>query len=78
MRIHVDSNFVLLGVKDVNSIDLEGSETTLEKLLEALSHRSPESLKFLQGDGERDRSPGRNIDVNGRPYAQCREGPRPF
>jgi hypothetical protein len=73
MKIHVDSNFVLLGVKDVKSIDLEGSETTLKKLLEALSRRSPESLKFLQGEGKY-LSPGWNIDVNSRPYAQCQEG----
>lgn len=73
MKIYLDSIFVLLGVKDVKSIDLEGSETTLKKLLEALSRRSPDSLKFLQSDGKH-LSPGWNIDVNGRSYALCHEG----
>ena len=68
MKIHLDSNLVLVGMKDLSSVDFECDEIPLKELLESLSQRSPNSPKFLQRDGKT-LSPYWEIAVNGRSLA---------
>jgi hypothetical protein len=73
MKVYLDSNFLLLGSEDAESMDFERPAITLKELLEALSHRSTDSPEFLRQDGT-DLSPGWDIEVNGRAYALCDGG----
>ncbi len=73
MRIHLESNFFLLGVKDIESIDLECAELSVRELLESLSRLHLDSLKFLQPGGKA-LSPGWDIEINGRKLALCHGG----
>lgn len=66
MRVHLESNFFLLGSQDLESIDFERSDVTLRELLDIVSHRSCEAPEFfLQGRAEL--SPGWIVEVNGNP-----------
>jgi hypothetical protein len=67
MRIHLKSNFLLLGSETIESIDIERPEVTLKELLEALSRRSADSLEFLRSDGK-DLNFDWDIEVNGRSF----------
>ena len=73
MRIYLDSNFFLLGAKDMESIDLECAEISARGLLESLSRHHLHSLKFLQPRGKALR-PGWDIEINGRKLALYDEG----
>ncbi|OGP53437.1 MAG: hypothetical protein A2Y65_07030 [Deltaproteobacteria bacterium RBG_13_52_11] len=73
MKIYLESNFLLLGSEDAESMDFERSEMTLKELLEVLSRRSTDSPEFLRHDGK-DLNPGWDIEVNGRAYAMCDGG----
>lgn len=65
MRIYLESNFFLLGAGgDIDSIDFNRPEMTLRELLEALSHRSPDSPEFFTPGGT-DLSMGWTVEVNG-------------
>jgi hypothetical protein len=67
MRIHLESNFMLLGSETIENIDFDRPAVTLKELLKALSRRSADSLEFLRGDGK-DLSLDWAIEVNGRSF----------
>ena len=73
MKINLESNFMLLGSEDIESMDFASREITLKELLETISSRSTNSPQFLNGDGT-----GLLIDwdveVNGRSLALCDRG----
>ena len=73
MKIHLESNFMLLGSEDIESIDFETSEVTLKKLLETISDRSTNSPEFLNRDGT-DIAIGWDIAINGRSIGECENG----
>ena len=73
MRIHLESNFMLLGLEDIDSIDFDSHEITLKQLLETIGQRSTSSPRFLNRDGT-DLAIGWSIGLNGRPFGMCREG----
>jgi hypothetical protein len=73
MRIHLESNFMLLGSGTIESIDFELPEVTLKELLAALTSRSADSLEFLRSDGK-DLSFDWGIEVNGRSFGLCDGG----
>ena len=64
---------MLLGSETIESIDFERPEVSLKELLEALSHRSVDSLEFLKSDGK-DLSLDWDIEVNGRSFGLCDGG----
>jgi hypothetical protein len=67
MKVILESNFFLLGPGgDLESIELDDREITLRRLLEVLSHRSPDSPEFFEPGG-RELSPGWTVKVNGNP-----------
>ena len=73
MRIKLESNFMLLGSRDIDSIDLDFQDITLRQLLETVSQRSTHSPQFLNRDGT-DLASGWDIRVNGRAFALCEQG----
>jgi hypothetical protein len=73
MRIHLESNFMLLGSETIESIDFDLPAVTLKELLKALCRRSADSLEFLRADGT-DLSLDWDIEVNGRSFGLCEGG----
>jgi hypothetical protein len=73
MKIHLESNFFLLGSEDAESMDFELPEVTLKELLETISQRSTNSPEFLNRDGT-DLGLGWDIEVNGRSFGLCEGG----
>ena len=73
MRINLESNFMLLGSQDIDSIDFASSEITLKELLETISIRSTNSTKFLNRDGT-DLAMSWEVEVNGHPLGLCTGG----
>ncbi len=73
MKINLESNFMLLGSEDIESIDFEAEEVTLKDLLETIAGRSTNSPEFLNRDGT-DIAIGWEIAINGRPMSECEKG----
>jgi hypothetical protein len=73
MKIHLDSNFHLLGSEDLESINLEGSHTTLRALLEELSRRSSDGPEYFRRNGA-ELSPGWIVNVNGSSFGSDNAG----
>ena len=73
MRIYLESNFMLLGSETIENIDFDRTAVTVKELLEALTHRSANSLEFLRNDGT-DLSLDWGIEVNGRSFGLCEGG----
>ena len=73
MTIKLDSNFMLLGDRDITSIDLERPSVTLAELLDELSCRSTNSVQFFSA-GTNALQEGWELEVNGRAFADLTEG----
>lgn len=73
MRINLESNFMLLGSQDIDSIDFASSNITLKELLEAISNRATNSTKFLNRDGT-GLAMSWEVEVNGHPLGLCAGG----
>lgn len=70
MRINLESNFILLGSEDIDSMDFDSQGITLKELLATVSDRSTNSVDFLNRDGS---GPAIDveIEINGRSLALC-------
>ena len=73
MKIYLESNFMLLGSEDIESMDFDSPEITLKKLLEEISGRSANSPDFLNRSGT-DIAIGWDVEVNGRTYGMYEGG----
>ncbi len=73
MKVNLESNFMLLGSEDIESIDFTSQEITLKELLDTISSRSTNSPEFLNRDGT-DLVIGWDIEVNGRAFGLCEGG----
>lgn len=73
MRIHLESNFKLLGSQDVESIDLDVAEITVKDFLRTMSDRSTKSPGYIDTDGT-DVEATWQVRVNGRMLDVCENG----
>jgi len=73
MRIFLESNFMLLGSEDIDSIEFDGEVITLKMLLEKISFLSSNSPEFLNREGT-ELSIGWNIEINERPLELYKDG----
>ncbi len=73
MKIHLESNFKLLGSQSIESIDLDAAEMTVKSLLRIMSDRSTRSPAYLNSDGT-DLEGGWQVRVNGRVLDLCENG----
>ena len=73
MIVQLESNFMLLGDKDLASIEIDLPTITLEELLEEIAARSSNTMHFLSRDGT-----GLDewwmVDVNGCSWAALPNG----
>jgi hypothetical protein len=78
MRINLRSNFVLPGLEDKESLDLDRSGLTLREFLEELSRRAPIRIEYVRpGAGVLDPDEW-EVEVNGVPYQSCGAGLETF
>lgn len=74
MKIFIESNFVVPGLGDRESLELEGAEMTLREFLEGLSMMSPEGLRYVEPDAQEIDPYHWEVEVNGAPYEIYEEG----
>jgi len=70
MKIASESNYILLGSEDIDSMDFESQAITIKELLVTVSDRSANSVEFLSRDGS-DLAIDVEIEINGRSLALC-------
>jgi hypothetical protein len=74
MKINLESNFILLGSEDVQSMDFTGEEITLKELLDTIAGRwAINPPEFLDRDGE-EQAIDVEIEANGRSLCFCPGG----
>lgn len=73
MKIHLESNFKLLGSHNIDSIDLEGDQMTVKDFLMTMSDRSTKSPEYINDQGT-DVDGLFQVHVNGRMLDLCEEG----
>jgi len=73
MIIQLESNFLLLGDRDLASIDFDRSHVTLVELLQEISARSSNTMHFLTRD-ETGLDEWWVVEVNGCSYAALPNG----
>ncbi|MCX8023243.1 MAG: hypothetical protein N2745_10780 [Syntrophorhabdaceae bacterium] len=65
MKLLLESNFMLLGNRDIDSIEFETDGVTLKMVLEKIASLSSNSPEFLNREGT-ELAIGWNIEINGR------------
>ena len=73
MKINLESNFMLLGSEDIESITFEIPEVSVKTLLQTISERSTNSPEFINRDGT-DLAIGWEIEINGRSFGLSENG----
>ena len=74
MRIHIRSNFLIPGLENEESVDLNGTEMTLKEFLDELSAMSPDRVEYVE-PGARVLDPDDwEVDINGIPYQNYPSG----
>ena len=73
MTITLESNFMLLGDRDIATIDFDRPFVTLAELLDELSRRSTNTMQFFL-PGTDSLLEGWEIEVNGRTFADLTDG----
>lgn len=73
MTITLASNFMLLGDRDITSIDFDRPSVTLAELLDELSGRSTNTTQFFSA-GTNVLLEGWELEVNGRAFADLSDG----
>ena len=73
MTIKLESNFMLLGDRDITSIAFDRPSVTLAELLDELSGRSTNTMQFFLPGGH-SLLEGWELEVNGRVFADLAEG----
>ena len=74
MKINIKSNFILPGLEDQESLELDRPLLTLREFLDELSRRAPIRVEYVR-PGAKTLDPDEwEIDINAIPYQKCREG----
>ncbi len=73
MKIYIKSNFVVPGLEDSDSVDIDGSTLTLRQFLEKLSTMSPTPIEYVRAGAKTLNPDDWEIDINGVPCNE-REG----
>jgi hypothetical protein len=74
MKILIKSNFVVPGLEDEESLELNVSNLTLREFLENLSRLSPDPLEYVAPGADRLDPDDWEVDINDIPYQDFEEG----
>ncbi len=64
MKIHIKSNFVVPGLEDRDSVDIDRSSMTLRQFLEKLSTMSPTPIEYVRVGAKTLNPDDWEIDIN--------------
>ena len=73
MRIHIESNFHIPGIKKEESLDFDRERMSLRQFLEELSTMAPASIEYVRPGAILLDKDDWEVDINGIPY-QDQEG----
>jgi molybdopterin converting factor small subunit len=74
MKIYVKSNFVVPGLNDGQSVDLDQSQLTIREFLDELSERSPTRVEYVRSGAKAINPDEWEIKINDAPYQQWSAG----
>jgi hypothetical protein len=74
MKILIKSNFVVPGLEDEESLELNVSNLTLREFLENLSRLSPDPLEYVMPGADRLDPDDWEVDINDIPYQDFEDG----
>jgi hypothetical protein len=74
MKIMIKSNFVVPGLEDGESLELNVSNLTLREFLENLSRLSPDPLEYVVPGADRLDPDDWEFEINDVPYQDFEEG----
>jgi hypothetical protein len=74
MKIMIKSNFVVPGLEDEESLELNVSNLTLREFLENLSRLSPDPLEYVMPGADRLDPDDWEVDINDIPYQDFEDG----
>ena len=74
MRIYVRSNFVVPGLGQEESVDVDCPTMTLRQFLENLSKRAATPIQYVRPGAKALNPDDWQVDVNQVPYQDCRDG----
>ena len=73
MKIYIKSNFVVPGLKDEESVDLDRSEITLKEFLDELSVMSPNRIEYIRPGAKTLDPDDWEVQINGIPSQNCKD-----
>ena len=74
MKIYVKSNFVVPGLNDGESVDLDQSQLTIREFLDELSERSPTRVEYMRSGVQAINPNEWEIRINDTPYQRWSAG----
>ena len=74
MKIMIKSNFLVPGLEDEGSLELNVSKLTLREFLENLSKLSPDPLDYVAPGADRLDPDDWEVEINDVPYQDFEEG----
>jgi len=74
MKIMIKSNFVIPGLEDEESLELNVSTLTLREFLENLSRLSPDPLNYVAPGADRLDPDDWEVEINDVPYQDFKDG----
>ena len=78
MRIYIKSNFIVPGLDQAESVDIDHPRMTLREFLEELSTRAPTPIEYVRQGAETLDPDDWEVAINDIPYQRCRDGLRTF
>jgi hypothetical protein len=74
MKIHIESNFVVPGLENQETVELDGESVSLRRFLEELSRKAPNPIEYArQGAGALDPDDW-HVEINHVSYQNCPDG----
>ena len=78
MRIYIKSNFVVPGLKDEGSVELDRAQVTLREFLNELSMMSPTPIEYVEPGAKTLNPDDWEMEINDVPYQNFSEGLETF
>ena len=76
MRIYIKSNFIVPGLDQAESVDIDHPTMSLREFLEELSMRAPTPIEYVRPGAETLDPDDWEVAVNDIPYQRCSDGLR--
>jgi len=78
MKIYIKSNFIVPGLKNEGSVDLDRAQVTLREFLNELSMMSPTPIEYVEPGAKTLNPDDWEMEINDVPYQNFSEGLETF